>query len=108
MRIGPRPEQGSRKTKARIGLASYALLCALCISAQAQPAAKIAHIGFLDTSTASASALRFKDFWKELDRLGWIQGKNLTVEYRFADKTTHVYRDLWRIYFAERLISLRL
>jgi len=86
MRIGPRLEQGSRKTKGRIGLASYALLCALCISAQAQPAAKIAHIGFLDTGTASANAVRSKDFWQELDRLGWVQGTNLTVEYRFAEQ----------------------
>ena len=85
MRMGPTLEQSSKK-KTNIGLASCTLLFALCISAHAQQAGKIARIGFLDTSTASASSLRLKAFWQEIDRLGWIQGKTLTVEYRFAEQ----------------------
>ena len=85
MRTGPTLEQSSKK-KTNIGLASCTLLFALCISAHAQQAGKIAHIGFLDTSTASASSLRLNAFWQEIDRLGWIQGKTLTVEYRFAEQ----------------------
>jgi len=54
----------------------------------AQQPGKIFRIGFLDTSTASASSLRLKAFWQELDRLGWVQGKTLTVEYRFAEQNT--------------------
>jgi putative ABC transport system substrate-binding protein len=53
--------------------------------AHAQQTEKIPRIGFLDTSTASASAVRLEGFWQELRKLGWIQGKNITVEYRFAE-----------------------
>jgi putative ABC transport system substrate-binding protein len=54
--------------------------------AQAQQGGKVARIGFLDTSTASASAVRMEAFWQEIRKLGWIQGKNITVEYRFAEQ----------------------
>jgi len=79
-------KQGTRKNKTIICLSSHALLFALCVSAHPQQVGKVAHIGFLDTGTASANAVRSKDFWQELDRLGWVQGKNLTVEYRFAEQ----------------------
>jgi putative ABC transport system substrate-binding protein len=66
-----------------VTVALCALLFALCFSAQAQQPGK--KIGFLDTSTASASAMRLEAFWQEIRRLGWIQGKNITIEYRFAE-----------------------
>jgi putative ABC transport system substrate-binding protein len=25
-------------------------------------------------------------FWQEMNKLGWIEGKNLTIEYRFAEQ----------------------
>jgi putative tryptophan/tyrosine transport system substrate-binding protein len=62
-----------------------ALLFALCATAEAQQTGKIARIGFLDTSTTAASAVRLEAFWQELRKLGWIQGKNIIVEYRFAE-----------------------
>ena len=63
-----------------------AIVLALRFPAHAQQAAKIFHIGFLDTSTASASAVRLEAFWQELRKLGWIEGKNITIEYRFAEQ----------------------
>ena len=63
-----------------------ATLLALCVSAQAQQPGKIPRIGFLDTSTASASAVRLEVFWQELRKLGYVEGKNITVEYRFAEQ----------------------
>jgi putative tryptophan/tyrosine transport system substrate-binding protein len=62
-----------------------ALLLALCSFAEAQQAGKIPRLGFLDTSTASASADRLEAFWQEIRKLGWIEGKNITIEYRFAE-----------------------
>jgi putative ABC transport system substrate-binding protein len=62
-----------------------ALLFALSFPAESQQPAKIPRIGFLDTSTASASAVRLKAFWQEIRKLGWIEGKNI-VEYRFAEQ----------------------
>src|SRR5262252_3879840 len=66
-------------------LAVCALLFTLCSSAEAQQPGKIFRIGFLDPSTASGSAVLVDAFRQELSKLGWIEGKNLTIEYRFAE-----------------------
>ena len=62
------------------------MLFALCSFAQAQQAGKVPRIGFLDNSTASGSAVRLEAFRQELSKLGWIEGKNITIEYRFAEQ----------------------
>jgi putative ABC transport system substrate-binding protein len=62
-----------------------AMLFALCDSVDAQQAGKVARIGFLDTSTASGMAVLIDAFRQELSKLGWIEGKNITIEYRFAE-----------------------
>ena len=62
-----------------------AMLFALCSYAEAQQAGKIFRIGFLDGSTASGSAVLIDAFRQELSKLGWIEGKNFAVEYRFAN-----------------------
>jgi putative ABC transport system substrate-binding protein len=54
-------------------------------AANAQPARKIFRIGFLDPSTASGSAVLVDAFRQELSKLGWIEGKNIRVDYRFAE-----------------------
>jgi len=61
------------------------MLFALCSSAAAQQAGKISRIGFLDSSTASGSAVLLEAFRQEMRKLGWIEGKNISVEYRFAE-----------------------
>ena len=63
-----------------------AMLFALCVSAQAQQTGKIFRIGFLDNSTASGSAVFVEAFRQELGKLGWIEGKNIAIEYRFAEQ----------------------
>ena len=55
-------------------------------AADAQQPGKIFRIGFLDTSTASGSAVLVEAFRQELSKLGWIEGKNITIEYRFAEQ----------------------
>jgi putative ABC transport system substrate-binding protein len=67
-------------------LALSAMLFALCGSVDAQQAGKIPRIGFLDSSTASGSAVLVEAFRQELLKLGWIEGKNITIEYRFAEQ----------------------
>jgi putative ABC transport system substrate-binding protein len=54
--------------------------------AQAQQAGKILRIGFLDGSTASGMAVLVDALRQELGKLGWIEGKNVTIEYRFAEQ----------------------
>jgi putative tryptophan/tyrosine transport system substrate-binding protein len=63
-----------------------AMLFAPCVSAEAQQTGKIFRIGFLDASTASGNAVRLEAFRQELRKLGWIEGKNITIEYRFAEQ----------------------
>ncbi len=62
-----------------------ALLFVLCGSVHAQQKDKVFRIGFLDSSTASASAVLVEAFRQELSKLGWTEGKNFTIEYRFAE-----------------------
>jgi len=61
------------------------VLLAVAVIAEAQQPAKIPRIGFLDSSTASGSAVLVDAFRQELSKLGWIEGKNITIEYRFAE-----------------------
>jgi putative tryptophan/tyrosine transport system substrate-binding protein len=72
-------------SKTILSLAVGGLLLALGLSAEAQQTGKVLRIGFLDTSTASGSAVLAEAFRQELSKLGWIEGKNLTIEYRFAE-----------------------
>jgi putative tryptophan/tyrosine transport system substrate-binding protein len=53
--------------------------------AEAQQTGKVFRIGILDPSTASGSAVLVDAFRQELSTLGWIEGKNITIEYRFGD-----------------------
>jgi len=58
---------------------------------EAQQTRKVFRIGFLDNSTASGSAVLVDAFRQELSKLGWIEGKNIAIEYRFAEqKTEHL------------------
>src|SRR4029077_19356313 len=66
-------------------LSLCAMLFALCSPAWAQQSGKSFRIGFLDPSTASGSAVLLDAFLQEMRKLGWIEGKNLRIEYRFAE-----------------------
>ena len=67
-------------------LVIFVTLAACGAVAQAQQAGKIFRIGFLDNSTASGMAVFLEAFRQELSKLGWIEGKNITIEYRFAEQ----------------------
>jgi putative ABC transport system substrate-binding protein len=66
-------------------LTTCAMLFVLCLPAAAQQTGKIFRIGFLDDSTSSNIAVRLNMFRQELSKLGWIEGKNVAFEYRFAE-----------------------
>jgi len=74
----------TRKTIGVVWLVALAL--ASFRLAEAQQTGKVARIGYLDPSTASGSAVLIDSFRQELNKLGWIEGKNLTIEYRFAEQ----------------------
>ena len=68
-------------------LSAYRLLssCLLFLPPDAQPTGKVSRIGYLDSSTASGSAVLVEAFRQEIRKLGWVEGKNITIEYRFAE-----------------------
>src|SRR5215471_13527532 len=70
------------------------LLFALCFCVEAQQPGKIFRIGYLDGSTPAGMAVLIDSFRQELNKLGWIEGKNLTIEYRFAEQKTERLPDL--------------
>ena len=77
----------SKDMKKKIAVLTLcAMLFALCGVAKAQQTGKIFRIGFLDNSTASGSAVLVEAFRQELSKLGWIEGKNIAFEYRFAEQ----------------------
>jgi putative ABC transport system substrate-binding protein len=72
--------------KTVIGFALSSLLCALCSSTWAQQqTGKIFRIGFLDASAASGMEVLVDVFRREMTELGWVEGKNVTIDYRFAE-----------------------
>jgi putative tryptophan/tyrosine transport system substrate-binding protein len=69
------------------GIVSLVVMFALwAVVASAQQPGKIFRIGYLDNSTASSQAVLLEAFRQELSKLGWIEGKNITIEYRFAEQ----------------------
>jgi putative ABC transport system substrate-binding protein len=68
-----------------VTLALSVMLFALCSSAETQQSGKIVRIGILDGSTASGMAVLLDAFRQELSKLGWIEGKNTAIEYRFSE-----------------------
>jgi putative ABC transport system substrate-binding protein len=68
-----------------IVFALSAIVFALCSSAKAQQPGKVFHIGYLDQSTAAGRSRLLDEFRQEMRKLGWIEGNNITIEYRFAE-----------------------
>jgi len=66
------------------------LLAALMLAAssfvRAQQTERVFRIGFLDSSTASGGRPLADLFRQELQKLGWVEGKNFTMEFRFAEQ----------------------
>jgi putative tryptophan/tyrosine transport system substrate-binding protein len=73
-------------TRKIIGLALGAVLLALCSFAQAQQAGKVPQIGYLipsgDPSTPRPPVEAFRQGLREL---GYIEGKNILVDYRYGE-----------------------
>jgi ABC-type uncharacterized transport system substrate-binding protein len=62
-----------------------ALLLALCFPAQAEQVQKVPRIGFLSSTSASTGAHNFEAFREGLRELGYVDGKNISIEYRWAE-----------------------
>jgi putative ABC transport system substrate-binding protein len=73
----------------------------LTVSVGAQQAGKVYRIGYLDPSTAAGRADLLETFRQEMSKLGWVEGKNINIEYRFSegknDRLPELAADLLRI-----------
>ena len=86
MKIGTRHQ--ARDNSNKLKLISYtviALLFACCLSAEAQQANKIPRIGYLGSIPLSAFAARREGFQRGLRELGYVEGKNIIIEWRSAE-----------------------
>src|SRR5262245_19641752 len=89
------------KTKITV-LALCAMLFALCFPAEAQQTKRVPRIGFLAAPSQSFFSARAEGFRQGLRNLGYIEGKNIVIEYRYADGNLRRLPEL-----AEELVSLK-
>jgi putative ABC transport system substrate-binding protein len=66
-------------------LALCAMLFALCVPAAAQQAGKVPRIGYLTAASLSSNQARTETFRQGLNELGYVEGKNIVIEYRSAE-----------------------
>jgi putative ABC transport system substrate-binding protein len=76
-----------------IGFA-LSLLFALCLPAEAQQPKKVPLIGYLSPVSASRDSTRREAFRQGLRELGYIEGQNVTIEYRFAEGRLNRFSEL--------------
>jgi putative tryptophan/tyrosine transport system substrate-binding protein len=61
------------------------MLLAVGVTAQAQQPKKVPRIGFLIGSSPAAIAARIEAFRQGLRDLGYVEGKNIVIEWRYAE-----------------------
>jgi putative tryptophan/tyrosine transport system substrate-binding protein len=77
--------RGESLNKIIVGLALGALLFALSLPVEAQQTKRIPRIGFLGNSTAALEANLIGPFREGLRELGYIEAKNIVIEWRWAE-----------------------
>ena len=94
--LTPRPSPGGRGER-RVDAACRSTRRALLLAAAAWPAlawagaaraqapAKVPRIGFLSSRSPSGVAAWLQAFQAGLRDLGWVEGKNISIEYRYAE-----------------------
>jgi ABC-type uncharacterized transport system substrate-binding protein len=90
-----------------VRLIGLAVICAIGaalapIALEAQPADKVYRIGMLERTSAVINAANLEAFRQGLRALGYVEGKNLAIEYRSADGRDDRFRDL-----AAELVALK-
>ena len=62
-----------------------ALPLTFSVSAEAQQPTKIPRIGYLGATSPSANSARIEAFRQGLRELGYVEGKNIVIEWRYAE-----------------------
>src|SRR5881296_954941 len=64
------------------------------LAAHAQQPGKLPSIGFLGAGTASAWSPWVAAFVQRLRELGWVEGRNVAIEYRWAEGRSERFADI--------------
>jgi putative ABC transport system substrate-binding protein len=96
-----RGEKKNMKKRITLWLLATLFLANGSLAEAQQPTGKTFRIGFLESGTASGSAALVDAFRQELSKLGWIEAKNVTIEYRFAEQRSERVAE-----FAAELVQL--
>jgi len=64
------------------------------LAAEAQQARKVYRIGYLSTPTRESVERGLQAFLRKLRELGWVEGPNLIIEYRWAEGNVERLPDL--------------
>ena len=72
---------------------SFLRLCALGVAASpeslvshaAEPTQKIARVGVVYPESPASAPRGVSAFWRRLSELGWVEGRNLVIEARWAE-----------------------
>ena len=64
------------------------------LAARAQQPAKVPTIGYLSANTPSADSHRNAAFVQRLHELGWIEGRTIAIEYRWAEGRAERYVEI--------------
>jgi putative ABC transport system substrate-binding protein len=78
------------------------MLLAPCSSAEAQQRVKVPRVGFLVDGSRSTHSTRVEAFRQGLRELGYVEGKNISIEYRYAEGRSERLPEL-----AEQLVRLK-
>ena len=62
-----------------------AVFFALCATAEAQQPKKVARIGYLSNTDPATDSARAEGIRLALRELGYIEGQNIAIEYRYAE-----------------------
>ena len=80
---------GNRKSKIEkwLGLSVIAFVLVVAVAAaEAQQPKKVPRIGYLSPTSPSVSPTRIEAFRQGLRELGYVQGKNIIIGYRYAER----------------------
>jgi len=73
-----------RKTAVLSTLVAWVVL-AVGVAAEAQQPKKVPGIGYLSTNSSSTNPARTEAFRQGLRQLGYVEGKNIVIEWRYAE-----------------------
>jgi len=83
-------------------LSVCAMLFALCVSVEAQQGKRVPRIGYLSSGSPSTNPDFREAFRQGLQDLGYVEGKNIVIEYKWAEGKLERMPEL-----AEELVQLK-